>query len=530
LSYIENGSKKKSILDKSESGDRLSGGITISFFTDAYYFYVNGLPLFLDLSVVAFLVLGTIIGLVIGILPGLTSTMGLAVFTPLTFGMEINLALIFLVGIYVGSVYSGSITSILINIPGTPGAIVTGLEGYPMTLRGESGRAIGISASASLIGGMVGIVFLVFFAPAISKVALKFDSIDYVALAFLGLSMVSYISGKSVFRGVIGVILGLLMASIGADPMTGYARFTFNQGNLYGGLAFIPVLIGLFGLPEILDHIKMHGSQGKIQRITKIFLRWKDLKKIAFPSVRGGLVGSAIGAIPFASGAISVIINYALERMFAKKKDRDFFGKGYIPALAAPEASNNASIGGALVPLLTLGIPGDPMTAVLLGAFLIHGITPGPMLFVNNAEIMSSIFIANTICTAIIFVIGITCAKYLAKLISIPQRFLGPVILMFCLVGSYAINNSLFDMGVFVIVGILGYFLRKVGVLAAPMILGFILGPMFEENLRRSLIVSGGVWSVFFTRISSLVFIIIGTLMLFSPIVLNCVQKKRLTK
>ena len=497
----------------------------MSLFTDAYHFYVAGLSLFIDPLILAFLLLGTIIGVVIGIIPGLTSTMGMAVFTPLTFGMDPYSAIIFLVGIYVGSVYSGSITAILVNIPGTPGAIVTGLEGYPMTLRGESGRAIGISATASLMGGLVGIVFLVTFAPMISKIALKFDSMDYVALAFLGLSLISYISSESILRGLIGVILGLLMATVGADPMTGYARFTFNIGELYSGLPFIPVLIGLFGLPEVLENIRMHGFRGKIQRITNIFPKWKDLKRIIFPSVRGGLVGTAIGAIPFASGAISIIMNYAIEKMIAK--DKDSFGKGDLRGLAAPEASNNASIGGALIPLLTLGIPGDPMTAILLGAFLIHGITPGPLLFENNADLISSIFIANTICTSIIFVIGITCAKYLAKLITIPQRFLGPVILMFCLIGSYAIQNSLFDMGVFVIVGILGYFLRKINISAAPIVLGFILGPIFEDNLRRSLMVSEGDWSIFVTRPSSLVLLIIGVLILFSPLIFRVFTKKR---
>jgi len=359
----------------------------------------------------------------------------------------------------------------------------------------------------------------------ISKIALKFDSMDYVALAFLGLSLISYISSESILRGLIGVILGLLMATVGADPMTGYARFTFDIGELYSGLPFIPVLIGLFGLPEVLENIRMSGFRGKIQRITNIFPKWKDLKRITLPSVRGGLVGTAIGAIPFASGAISIIMNYAIEKMIAK--DKDSFGKGDSRGLAAPEASNNASIGGALIPLLTLGIPGDPMTAILLGAFLIHGITPGPLLFENNAALISSIFIANTICTSIIFVIGITCAKYLAKLITIPQRFLGPVILMFCLIGSYAIQNSLFDMGVFVVVGILGYLLRKINISAAPIVLGFILGPIFEDNLRRSLMVSDGDWSIFVTRPSSLVLLIIGVLILFSPLIFRVFTKKR---
>jgi len=290
----------------------------------------------------------------------------------------------------------------------------------------------------------------------------------------------------------------------------------------------IPVLIGLFGLPEVLTNIDMNIFPGRIQRFTNVFPKLSDLKKTAGAIVRGGVVGTFIGAIPFAGGAISVMMNYAIEKMISKAPES--FGKGNIRGVAAPESSNNASVGGALIPLLTLGIPGDPMTAVILGAFLIHGICPGPLLFENNPQFISSIFIGNTLCTALIFVIGITCAKYLAKLITIPQRFLGPIILMFCIVGSYAIRNSVFDVGVFVFCGLAAFLLRKIDIMPAPIVLGFILGPMFEDNLRRVLLVSEGDWTSFFTRPSSLVMILLGCFILFSPLVFRITGFRYQTK
>ncbi|MBW1667575.1 MAG: tripartite tricarboxylate transporter permease [Deltaproteobacteria bacterium] len=496
----------------------------MSILVNGYHFYIAGWHLFMSPLMIGFLFLGTIIGIVFGVIPGLTSTMGLAVFIPLTFGMDPYVGIVLLMGIYVGSIYAGSITAILVNIPGTPGAIVTGLEGYPMTLKRESGRAIGISATASLLGGFIGIIFLSLLAPAISKVALRFNSVDYVALAFLGLSVVSYISSGSILKGLIAVVIGLMLASVGTDPMTGAPRFTFGSNEVYSGLPLIPVLIAFFGLPEVLENINLNVPVTKMKEFTKIIPTHSDLKQISGAVIRGGILGTFIGAVPFAGGAISCMMNYAIEKMISKEPES--FGKGNIRGLAAPEASNNASVGGALIPLLTLGIPGDPMTAVILGAFLVHGISPGPLLFEKNPEFISSIFIGNTLATLLIFIIGISCAKYFAKLISIPQRILAPIIMIFCIVGSYAIRNSIFDIGIFAFFGIGAYLLRKVGIMPAPLVLGFILGPIFEENLRRVLMISGMDWSLFIKRPSSVIMLAVGCLILFSPLIFKMMKPK----
>lgn len=487
--------------------------------------YLEGLRFFTNPLMFLISAFGVFIGIVFGALPGLTSTMTIAVFISFTFGVDAVLSFAFLLGLYMGSVYGGSISAILINIPGTPSAVATGLDGYPLCQQGKAGTAIGVATISSAIGGFFSIFILAVAAPVVASFALKFSAQEYVGVALLGLSVIALISPGSMLKGLISGVLGLIIGVIGIDQITGYSRFVFSKAELFEGVSVIPVMIGVYGLAEMLEQIASQRHVKVVQqKLTNLLPPISEFIRLKWSLLRASIIGVIIGAVPAAGGSIGSLVAYGQEKRFSKR--RHLLGTGIIDGVAVPEAANNACVGGALIPMLTLGIPGDPMTAVLMGGLIIQGLQPGPLLFTQQMPFVSSIFISLLLSVVFMLIIGLVGAKYFAKLITIPKNFLIPAILIFCLVGSYAINNSLFDVGILIISGVIGFVLKRIGYPTAPIILGLILGPIFENNLRRALILSEGDWSTFFTRPISLTLLIVVAFILFGPFIWSLLKPK----
>ena len=485
--------------------------------------YFAGLHYFSNPLMFVTAFMGVLVGIIFGSLPGLTATMTIAVFIPFTFGLDPVVSFAFLLGLYSGSVYGGSISAILINIPGTPSAIATGMDGYPMCQQGRAGEAIGISTIASAFGGFFSVIILSISAPLIASVALKFSAEEYVGITLIGLSIIAVISPGSVVKGLIGGVLGLILGTVGLDSITSYPRMIFGRAELLDGIDTIPVMIGVYGLSEMFNEVsKLNYHKVVAQKLGNIIPPGRELVRLLPTLLRSSVIGTLIGSIPAAGGSIASLVAYGQEKRFGKR--RDLLGSGIPEGVAAPESANNASTGGALIPMMTLGIPGDPMTAVLMGGLIIQGLRPGPILFQQQMPFVSSIFISLLLSVVFMLIIGLAGARIFSRLITVRKNYLIPAILMFCLVGSYAINNSLFDVGVLIAAGLAGFMLKQVGFAVAPIVLGMILGPLFESNLRRSLMLSQGDWSTFVTRPISLSCLIIVALVLFGPALLHFIK------
>lgn len=478
--------------------------------------YLAGLSYFTNPIMFLTSFMGVLVGIIFGALPGLTATMTIAVFIPFTFGMDPVVSFAFLLGLYTGAVYGGSISAILINIPGTPSAIATSFDGYPMCQQGRAGEAIGISTVSSALGGFFSVIMLCVFAPLIANIALKFSAEEYVGITLIGLSVIAMISPGSTIKGLMGGVLGLILGTVGLDPISSYPRMIFGQAQLIDGLDAIPVMIGVYGLAEMFNAVSTLNLKKQVsQKLNKIIPSFKDIKRLLPTIFRASVIGTIIGSIPAAGGSIASLVAYGQEKKISKNKD--LLGTGIIDGVAAPEAANNASTGGALIPMMTLGIPGDPMTAVLMGGLIIQGLRPGPVLFQQQMPFVSSIFISLLLSVVFMLIIGLAGARIFSRLISVRKNYLIPSVLVFCLVGSYAINNSLFDIGVLIAAGLVGFILKQARFSVAPIILGMILGPLFESNLRRSIMLSRGDWSTFVTRPISLFFLIIVLIILIGP-------------
>jgi len=448
--------------------------------------YVIGWQLF-DVPTILLLIGGTLLGIIVGALPGLTVTMAVSILVPLTYKLEPAAGILMLLGVYCGGNYGGSISACLINIPGTPSAIMTGLDGHPLSKRGRAGLAIGMATVASAIGGILSVFVLAVFSPILASIALKFKSLEIVGVAIFGLSVIAYVSPGSTLKGLISGIFGLLIATVGFDPNTGAARFSFESTNLMGGIDFVSAMIGLFGMSEMISNIEKSKRERDVgllqQKVTRTWDAFKYVRKLKAVLLRSSLVGIIVGAIPGAGGTIAAIAAYGLQKKVSKHPE--LMGKGSLEGIAAPESSNNACTGGAMTPLLALGIPGDAVTAVLIGAFIIHGMVPGPMLYTTNPKIVSAIFIGMILANLIFLAIGLPGAKYISRLLKIPSQILNTTIIAFCIIGTFAIRNSLFDTFVMLAFGLLGFFMSKAGFPKAPIVLSMILGPLMEENLRR---------------------------------------------
>ena len=475
------------------------------------------LQVFTDPFAITLLVFGVLLGIVLGALPGISSTMSLAVLLPVSFSMSPEHGMIFLMGVFSASVYGGSISAILISIPGTPGAIVTQMDGYPMAKNGRAGEALTYAVLASGFGGVLGWVLLILLGPLLAAAALHFRSPDYAAVTLFGLCMLAYATPGSTYKALVAGVFGLILATVGLDSLTFICRLDFGNAYLQGGSSMVPVAVGIFGLAEVLKSIEFGKKKLEvITAISRLFPPWSEIKPLWPMAIRGALIGAFVGAIPAAGSAIGVTVSYAQEKRMSKNPEK--YGTGIPEGIVAPESSNNACVGGALIPLMTLGIPGDSMTAVLVGAMLIHGLRPGPQLFVERLDFVALIYVALILAIILTTILALLTIRYIARILDAPKNILMIGITILCMVGSYAVRNSIFDVMIMIIFGFIGYLMQKIQMPVAPVVFGLVLGPLLEENIRRSLIVSGGDWSVFFERPISLIFILISVLALALPI------------
>lgn len=453
----------------------------------------------LDWHVLLAIFIGVTGGITIGSLPGLTATMGVALLVPFTFGRPPVESLAMLLGIYCGGMYGGSISAILIRTPGTPAAAATVLEGYPMGQRGEAGRALAMALFASFSGGMIGALIMTFLSPFVAGVALEFSYVEYFALALFGLSVIISISGTSIVKGIMSGFFGLLLSTIGMDPISGFPRFVFGRMDLMEGPAFIPTLIGLFAVAELFSNIEKMGVTEKIQaRIGQFLPSWADIKTSATNIGKSSLIGTIVGAIPGAGGDIAAFVSYAEAKRSSKHPEK--FGTGLIEGVAATESANNACSGGAMIPLLSLGVPGDAVTAVLLGAFIIQGLQPGPLLYKEHLDVVYNVFASMIVANVAMLIVGAVGVRFFAKVIGIQKEILIPIIFVLSLVGSYAMRQNVFDVYLTIGFGVVGYIMQRYHYPLSPILLALILGPMAESNLRRSMVVSGGDWHILFSR------------------------------
>lgn len=480
------------------------------------HFLPIAFELFSDPWIIAMGIFATLAGVVLGALPGISSTMTLAVLLPFSFTMAPHVAMVFLIGAFYGSVYGGSVSAILINIPGTPGSMVTQLDGYPMARRGEAGKALMYALIASTFGGVLGWLGLVLLAPVLAKAAFAFQSPEYAMLMVFGLSMLAYASPGSTFLGVLAGFFGVMLGTVGFDTVTNIARFTFGVPGLQAGINIVPFAVGIFGLAEILRLAEQEIKVNKdAAQVNSRFPRFVEVIRLWATALRAGIAGLVVGIIPAAGSAVAVSMSYAQEKKLYEKTET--FGDGNPRGIVAAEAGNNACVGGALIPLMTLGIPGDTMTAVLVGALLIHGLQPGPMLFVQHPDFVASVYVALAFTVIVTFIIAIPLMRVFAKLLSAKPRILYTAVLLLCVTGSFAVQNSFFDIQLMIVFGALGYILTKARIPTAPIMFGLVLGPLLEENLRRSLIVYGD-WSIFVTRPISLLMLAITAIFLLYPL------------
>ena len=458
------------------------------------------------------LFLGTLTGIVVGCIPGFTITMGAALVLPLTFGMSSIEGLATMTGVLVGGLAGGQITGILLGIPGTPSSVATVFDGHPMAKNGEPGTALATGTWASFFGGLISALVLMFFTPPLAEMALKFGPWEFFSLVFFGLTIIASLSGKSLVKGIISGLIGLIAATIGTDPMTGVPRFDFGIPVLTGGFSFLPVLIGLFAFSQLMGNLekKQNISQGLIEKSKLTFSSRKIIKEIfkhPFNLIRSSLIGVFIGALPGAGASIANILSY--DQAVKGSRHPEKFGTGITEGIVASEAANNGTGGGGLTPTMALGVPGDAVTAIMMGALILHGIQPGPLLIIEFPDLVYGIFVAFFI--AHFFMLGLQLygIRLFVQLTRIPLYILIPAILVLCAVGSFSIHNRFFDIWVLLIFGALGYLMVKYQFPLAPAILGIILGPMAESNFSRALMTSNDL-TLFITRPISLAFLVLS--------------------
>lgn len=445
-----------------------------------------------------FALIGCFLGTLIGVLPGIGPAAGTAILIPLTFQLDATGAIIMLAAIYYGAMYGGTITSVLINVPGEAASVITCIEGHAMAKKGRAGAALGIAAIGSFIGGVVATVLLVVVATPLSKLALSFGPPEFFALMVVGLVLVTSLAGESLLAGILMTVTGLLISLIGLDPVRGAPRFTFGMLELYDGLNFIPVVMGLFGIGEILATAEKPYRE-VIRTNLKGLIPSRDEWRRSMGAIwRGTGLGFFLGLIPGVGAIIPTFMSYILEKRLSKHPEQ--FGTGVIEGVAGPETANNSYANGAMVPLLTLGIPSSPTIAVLMGAFIINGLTPGPLLFQERPELVWAVIASFFIGNVLLLILNLPLVGLWAKILEIPYQYICAGTLLFCIIGAYSINQSIFDLWVMLGCGIIGYLLRKLNFPLAPLVLGLILGPQIEKSMRTSLEMSAGDFSIFITR------------------------------
>ncbi|HRJ68282.1 MAG TPA: tripartite tricarboxylate transporter permease [Beijerinckiaceae bacterium] len=446
--------------------------------------------------------IGTFAGIYIGAIPGLSVTMAVSILIGFTFSWEVNSALALIAGIFTGGVYGGSRTAILLNIPGAPAAIATGFDGYPLAKKGEAGNAIGISTVMSVIGGFFGILVLAVGAPIISEFAVRVQPRDYLLLALMGVLLVGALSGESLAKGIWAAAFGMVLGSVGLDPLTVEERFTFGLPQLTNGISAIAVMIGMFGLSEAL--ILLHDLDKKAikQRVDNIVPKWSDIKKYFGLSMQSSAIGVTVGALPGTGGDIAALLAYDHAKRVTKNPEVPF-GQGAKEGIVAPEAANNAAVGGSYIPMLTLGIPGDAVTAVIIGALFIKGLNPGPLMLIEKPHMFWFTVGNLTLANCFLLIFGLTGIKIFAKIVEIPKGVLLPLIVLLSVVGAYSINNSADDVLWMIAFGVFGYFLKLYGYQTGPLILGIILARLIDDNWRRAIISERGDMTAFFLNLVS---------------------------
>lgn len=480
--------------------------------------FLQGLTQALDPQAIVYLLIGTFAGLLIGTLPGLTATMAVAILTPLTFWLTPNRGLAMLVGVWNSAIFSGGISAILINTPGTPASIASTFDGYSLTKKGLAGLALGINVVFSAIGGILGVVALLLIGFPLARFALSFGPAEYFMLAIFGLSTMVAVSGKSILKGIIAGFLGFSISLIGLDPIFGSSRFTFGRMELLSGISFIPVMIGLFGIGEVLHQIfltknfTVHVTTEVPKQVGRVVPTLREIKKLTPVALLSSLIGIIIGAIPGTGADIAGLVAWDQSRRIAKNPEE--YGKGSLEGLAASTTANNACLGGALTTMMALGIPGDAVTAVLIGAFIMYGVQPGPVMFRDRSDFVYMVIVLMILANLAFLAVGFPASKALTKFLSLPQHFIWATIIILSIIGSYAINNSPFDLMVATLSGILGFFLRLLDVPLGPIVLALILGPMAEANMRRALILSSGNPLIFVTKPICLILILLSVLSL----------------
>ena len=476
------------------------------------------------------MIASTALGITIGCLPGLSAAMGVALLLPVTFGMDPATGLIVLGGIYCGAIFGGSISAILIHTPGTPASAATAIEGYKLTLKGQAAKALTVACFASFCGGLLSCISLYFFSPLLAELAMQFKSPEYFWLSIFGLTIIAGVSSRSLIKGLMSGVLGLLISTIGMDPMEGVERFMFGQPTLYNGVNTTCALIGLFSMSQVLilaeKKIVERAKAAKIK--DKMTLSKAEVKRLMPTITRSWLIGNILGILPGAGATIACFMGYNEAKRFSKHKEE--FGNGSIEGVAGSESANNAVTGGSLIPTLTLGIPGESVTAVLMGGLIIHGLQPGPELFTTYAGMTYTFFAGFVLVQFAMLIIGLWGSKIFAHIARLSDRILIPSIFVLCVVGSYAIHNNFDEVIIVFVFGIIGYLVRKFDMNAAAIVLGLILGPIGENGLRRSLILSDGDPMILFSTPLCWMLIALCVVGILSPLFMNRVEKDMVEK
>ena len=481
------------------------------------------------------LVIGTAGGMVVGALPGFSAAMGVSLLIPITYGMNGTAALVMLTAMYTSAIYGGSITAILCHTPGTPASAATAIDGFQLTKQGRGMEAMGVATVSSAIGGTVSAIVMLFVAPALGKFSLKFSVLEYFLLAVFGLTVIASLAGENIVKGVFSGVLGLLLGCVGLDALAGVPRMTMGNINLEDGINFVPALIGLFSITQVMNlaYDVHHGKTGSViedeenLKHSKVLPPWKETRTLIPAQLRSSLVGTIVGIVPAAGAGVSSWICYSLGKRFSKHPEK--FGHGAMDGVASCEAGNNAATGGALIPLITLGLPGSSVAAILMGGLMIHGLTPGASMFTKNAATTYGIMAGFLIANILMGLIGLFAARYIAHVSSAPMGLLGPVIVCLCCIGTFAIRNNMFDVLVMLAFGLFGFILNRCGFAAPPLILGMVLSDICENNWRRAVILAnakGGMLKYFLGRPIAIVLLLLVLISFLSPIIMGAISKK----
>lgn len=487
---------------------------------------ITGFQTAFSFEAILFVLIGVFVGTIIGMLPGLGPISAIAVMIPMTFGMEPSVALIMMAGVYYGAIFGGSTSSILLNAPGVSGTVATAFDGYPMAQQGKAGKALAIAAIASFVGGTVSVVLLMLLAPALSSVAISFGPPAYFALMVLGLTAIASLSEGSTIKALISAVAGFMVVTIGIDAQTGTQRFTFGSINLLDGIDFLVIALGLFAIAEVCTLVlnRKDNTMKNFHNIGSLRLSKQDFKEMSGPMSRQSLLGFIIGVLPGAGATIASFIAYITEKRISKNPEE--FGKGSVKGLAAPETANNAATSGSFVPILSLGIPGSGTTAVMLGAFLVMGVQPGPMLMTERPEIFWGVIASMYIGNVFLLILNLPLIPYFAKVLKIPRPMLISLVVVFSMIGVYAVSFNTFDLYMLLLFGAIGFIMRLFSFPAPPFILAFILGGMLEQSFRQSLTISNGDLSIFITNPISCALLILSLLSFAFPLYGQLRKKK----